>query len=151
MLDISSWIITYIEVEKKSQGAGGWLILQGEGARVTQRRLSPHLWGTVAGRLNADKASNEPGPASAQRLQPGAKGDVARNRAGDKAITWVQSPSRSQVQRQDFRQAAAHVQGARQGNELPTAQLSRPSRRLDQRHPHTYSVAQAGTEGSEVS
>lgn len=128
----------------KSQGARDWLILQGQGARVAQHRLSPHPWGTVAGRLKADKASNEPGPGSAQRLQSRAKGDVASNRAGDKVIAWVQSPSRSQVQRQDCRQAAAYVQGAHQGDELPTAQVSGPSRRQDPRHPHTTASLRQG-------
>lgn len=45
----------------RSQGARDWLILQGQGARVAQHRLSPHPWGTAAGRLKADKASKVQG------------------------------------------------------------------------------------------
>jgi len=45
-----------------------------------------HLRGTVTDRLNTDKVSDEPGPGSTQRLQPRPKGDVARNKAGNKAV-----------------------------------------------------------------
>lgn len=151
MVNISSWIITYIEADKKSQGAGGWLLLQGQGAKVTQYRLSPYLWATDAGRMNTDKTSNEPGPGSAQWPQPRAKGGVARNRARDKAITRVPKSIQEPGPKTGLQTICSLVQGAHWGDVLPTAQVSGSSRRQDWRHPHSYSIAQTGTEGSEVS
>lgn len=127
---------------QKSQGAGGWLILQGQRAWVTQCRLSPHLWGMVTGKPNADKASNESGPGSANKFQPGAKG------CGQKP-GWSHSYSVGPKSIQEpgpeteWTQAEAFVQGTHWEDELPTAQVLGPPRRQDQKHPHTHSIAQA--------
>lgn len=62
----------------------------------------------------------------AQAVQPGAKGDGAKERAGDKATAWVQSPSMSQGQRQGWRQAVIYVRKTHPGDRLPTAEVLGP-------------------------
>ncbi|KAJ7422661.1 lipid droplet-associated hydrolase isoform X2 [Willisornis vidua] len=61
---------------------------------------------TIKQNLKKTRQTNEPGSASLQRIQSEAKGDRARDWSGDKATTWVQSPSRRACQIYDGRPAA---------------------------------------------
>lgn len=126
----------------KKSGSQGLADSSGPGSQSGPAQVIPSSMGHSC--RKTESRQGKQGTGSAQRLQSRAKGDVASNRAGDKVTAWVQSPSRSQVQRQDCRQAAANVQGAHQGDELPTAQVSGPSRRQDPRHPHTTALLRQG-------
>lgn len=65
---------------------------------------------------------NEPGPGSPAK----SKRRGGKDRAGDKATAWVQSPSMSQGQRQGWIQAVIYVRKAHPGDRLPTAQVLGP-------------------------